>query len=237
VALGLLQALRGKYSAAEELYTRALALDADHPEALHFYSLMLADLGYVKRALPMRQRLSALEPFVPIFTRLTATIMWVGGQTDEAVDLLQRVPEGFAAIRLAHIYGTQGRYTEAADLVLSRSTTYLPGVADAAARVLRTAPAVASSPERLPRLGEYLDFVYLAVGAPGRVLDFHEDRLKLNFRTPLNTAIFWSPPYQNVRKTARFKAYLRNTGIVDYWRARGWPDLCRPVGADDFECD
>jgi hypothetical protein len=24
---------------------------------------------------------------------------------------------------------------------------------------------------------------------------------------------------------------------VDYWRARGWPDLCRPMGADDFVCD
>jgi hypothetical protein len=32
-------------------------------------------------------------------------------------------------------------------------------------------------------------------------------------------------------------AYLRNAGIVDYWRAKGWPDLCRPVGVDDFVCD
>jgi hypothetical protein len=40
-----------------------------------------------------------------------------------------------------------------------------------------------------------------------------------------------------VRKTERFKKFLRDTGLVDYWRARGWPDLCRPVGADDFECD
>ena len=26
-------------------------------------------------------------------------------------------------------------------------------------------------------------------------------------------------------------------GLVDYWRARGWPDLCRPMGVDDFVCD
>jgi TolB-like protein len=236
-ALGYLRALRGEYAAAEDLYTRALALDPDYPDAIYLYSLMLADLGYVKRALPMRQRLSALEPFVPLFTRLTATIMWVGGETEEAIDLLQRVPEGFAAIRLAHIYGTKGRYAEAADLVLSRSTTYLPGVAEAAARLLRTAPTGAASPNTLPRLGEYLDFVYLAVGAPGRVLDFHEDRLALNFRVPLNTAILWAPPYQEIRKTERFKAYLRNAGIVDYWRARGWPEFCRPTTGDDFVCE
>ena len=44
-------------------------------------------------------------------------------------------------------------------------------------------------------------------------------------------------PYAPVRKTERFKAFVRNAGLVDYWRAKGWPDLCRPMGADDFVCD
>jgi hypothetical protein len=30
---------------------------------------------------------------------------------------------------------------------------------------------------------------------------------------------------------------MRDTGLVDYWRASGWADLCRPVRADDFVCD
>ena len=25
--------------------------------------------------------------------------------------------------------------------------------------------------------------------------------------------------------------------VLGYWRARGWPDLCRPMGADDLVCD
>ena len=29
----------------------------------------------------------------------------------------------------------------------------------------------------------------------------------------------------------------RKAGLVDYCRASGWPDLCRPMGADDFVCD
>ena len=29
----------------------------------------------------------------------------------------------------------------------------------------------------------------------------------------------------------------REIGLVDYWKEFGWPDLCRPVGEDDFECD
>jgi hypothetical protein len=29
---------------------------------------------------------------------------------------------------------------------------------------------------------------------------------------------------------------VRKAGMVEYWRAKGWPDLCHPVGADDFAC-
>ena len=43
--------------------------------------------------------------------------------------------------------------------------------------------------------------------------------------------------YAPVRKTERFKAFVRAAGLVEYWRARGWPDLCRPTTGDDFECE
>jgi hypothetical protein len=26
-------------------------------------------------------------------------------------------------------------------------------------------------------------------------------------------------------------------GVADYWKEYGWPDLCHPVGDDDFVCD
>jgi hypothetical protein len=28
---------------------------------------------------------------------------------------------------------------------------------------------------------------------------------------------------------------MRKAGIVDYWRAKGWPDLCHPTTGEDFE--
>jgi hypothetical protein len=30
---------------------------------------------------------------------------------------------------------------------------------------------------------------------------------------------------------------MRDVGLFAYWREWSWPDLCRPVGDDDFECD
>jgi hypothetical protein len=53
------------------------------------------------------------------------------------------------------------------------------------------------------------------------------------------SATMWDPypSFATSRKTERFKSLVRRMGLVDYWRAHGWPDLCRPTSGDDFACD
>lgn len=48
--------------------------------------------------------------------------------------------------------------------------------------------------------------------------------------------ILWQPIMRDVRKLPGFKELVRTAGLVDYWRAYGWPDFCRPV-SDDFACE
>ena len=48
---------------------------------------------------------------------------------------------------------------------------------------------------------------------------------------------YWAPIFHEGRQLPRFKEFVREIGLVDYWKEYGWPDLCRPVGDDDFECD
>jgi hypothetical protein len=48
--------------------------------------------------------------------------------------------------------------------------------------------------------------------------------------------LFWRPVMRDVRKLPGFKDLLREIGLVAYWRETSWPDLCSPVGKDDFEC-
>ena len=80
-------------------------------------------------------------------------------------------------------------------------------------------------------------FVYLYAGAPERALEWVERDVEAGYQVPGFNFSLWHPSYAPARKTERFKKYVRAAGLVDYWRARGWPDLCRPVGADDFVCD
>jgi TolB-like protein/DNA-binding winged helix-turn-helix (wHTH) protein len=48
--------------------------------------------------------------------------------------------------------------------------------------------------------------------------------------------LLWRPVMSEVRKLAGFKDLVRREGLVDYWRAHGWPEFCRATTADDFEC-
>lgn len=47
----------------------------------------------------------------------------------------------------------------------------------------------------------------------------------------------WDKSTAWYRKTDAFKSYMRDTGVFDYWREFGFPQQCRPRGADDFVCD
>ena len=47
----------------------------------------------------------------------------------------------------------------------------------------------------------------------------------------------WLPQLASMRRLPEFKEYLREIGMVDYWKEYGWPDICHELGEDDFECD
>lgn len=47
----------------------------------------------------------------------------------------------------------------------------------------------------------------------------------------------WTPLMHEVRQLPRFKEFLREMNLVEYWRRYGWPDLCIPLENGDFECD
>ncbi len=225
---------------------QSLALDPDDPDILDIVSNGLAAAGRLKESVSMRERLRTLEPFVPVYNYITANIMLINGQSQVAIEILKALPAGDAGgnegprlVTLARAYAAQGRYGEAADtlLAISQLGQQSRRSIEEAARLLRNAPTNVSMPGALPAWDGELGFVYVYIGAPDRVLD-HPERLVAvhNLRTQ-TVRYLWSPEFAPVRRTERFKAFVRVAGYAEYWRARGWPDHCHPVGADDFVCD
>ena len=47
----------------------------------------------------------------------------------------------------------------------------------------------------------------------------------------------WFPFKTGLRADVRFKALVRDIGLVDFWRKSGnWGDFCQPMGHEDFVC-
>ena len=55
----------------------------------------------------------------------------------------------------------------------------------------------------------------------------------------MDLSMFWASSKQagEMRQTAVFRETLEEMGLLDFYRNYGWPDLCRAVGEQDFECD
>jgi adenylate cyclase len=242
-ALADMNTLRGHWKQAEDLFRQALAIDAIDPDTLTRYGVLLISTGRLKQGLAVAERLLVLEPFVPVYNWNAAVALQLNGRNDSSIPILEAISPSTAGSTqrnayLARAYAANGRFAEAADTILAiRGNQVTRESVENAARLLRAAPAILSAPRSLPVLEGELSFVYAHVGALDRALDYPERGVAIKF-LGLNTfSQLWYPTYTPLRKTERFKALARNTGLVDYWRARGWPDLCRPVGVDDFECD
>lgn len=235
-SLALLREQQGRLTEAEDLYQRALGLDRNDPDSLHLYSRLLAKVGRLEEALAMRERLSEVEPFVDVYQWVYAFVLWLNGRDSEAIAMAENVPTEARSYTLSRMLASMGRYEEAAEIVQSSPEgMYLPGTTNEAARLLRIAPTAVPSPDSLPNLG-LLAFAYLYAGAPERALEPHEGGVEVGYSVGIFNAFLWHTSYAALRKTDRFEKFLRSAGIVDYWRERGWPEFCRPLGPADFEC-
>jgi hypothetical protein len=76
------------------------------------------------------------------------------------------------------------------------------------------------------------------LGEPAGALEIYRKNEDLFRSTRRGAALFdiWNPLMRDMRQLPGFKDLVRTMGLVDYWRTYGWPDLCKPVGEDDFEC-
>jgi tetratricopeptide (TPR) repeat protein len=232
------EANRKNWAAAEDLHRKALTLDPYDPEVLYYYGDLLFQTGRVKDALQVYSQAQALDPLGQSPTPRLGLALLADGQANTAITLLEGRPNngGVGNSSLAQAYAMVGRFDKAADtlLLIGRNGLTDRRAIEEAAGLIRNAPIKVSDPSALSGWHWYIDFVYGYVGAPERLLDYPERAMQAG---ELIATSFFAQNYVHVRKTERFKRLVREAGIVEYWKTRGWPDLCRPLGADDFICD
>ena len=99
---------------------------------------------------------------------------------------------------------------------------------DAAAVHIRVAKASATSQEKLS-MAYWAAFHH----HPDLALELLADAAP----SMRHSGLLWQPLFRELRSRPGFKAVVARLGMVDYWRAYGWSDFCRPVSEDDFTCE
>lgn len=62
------------------------------------------------------------------------------------------------------------------------------------------------------------------------------DRVTTGFSSLLLTWL-WTPFYKEYRQTDDFKQIIKDSKVLAYWQANGFPPQCRDLGNGEFECD
>jgi TolB-like protein len=244
-ALGSQARSEGRLLEAEEMYQRAIAADPTYPDVREDFSELLSSVGRMDDALAAARELVAMEPSVAVFLN---RITQIGVQLDRA-DLIEEAETSALAVDPTYVYILTARFRQAynhgrlalarelvdqafakqpevvaMNWVLFRWSQGDPAISDEFAHSLIMGGYTWESRQFAALKGD-ADLFFLAWNNP-RNADKHYTLF--NNLSPPMAASFLADP--------RAKLLLREAGFEDYWRAKGWPDQCRPLGEDDFEC-
>jgi TolB-like protein/DNA-binding winged helix-turn-helix (wHTH) protein len=226
------------------------------------YAYMIYAVGHLNDTIALVEQVRAIEPTAIFLSRdlqfdYTAArrfddaeaeyqrgLKLQGSQTEPHFvaffrQLAGKRPGGLPELRALHAeLVKKGRFTSvflrqlgdvlddrAAMLALARKSLEIP------------AHGMGSESEYVMFVADALGDADLAVAAMRKTLE-SIDGFQERSMAQYPYVLFWNAPYSDARAHPDFKRLLVETGVADYWRQTGkWGDGCRPVGADDFQCE
>lgn len=240
-ALGNVYRERRDWKKAENEYEQALAIDPDSALILEDYVQFLLYIGRNKEALKYAQHMAQLEPNVAYIVDSLATALLQTGELEEGVKVLRRVraldlryssPHSKAIAALVF----SGHPEEARQFFQESIVLGFDFGKETTAQInWLVEPGHFKMPPNGPDAGNMQIEVWAASKNIDEYLSYRARRISWhrindgydNFN-PHNDYMFSDP---------RFKKFLVDLGLVDYFWATGkWPDVCRPISDDDFEC-
>ncbi|HET9485604.1 MAG TPA: tetratricopeptide repeat protein, partial [Xanthomonadales bacterium] len=234
----------GRFVVAEQLYARSIASDPSYPDVREDYAEFLIAVGRTDDALKASRELVALEPMVKVFWYRIAQLAILLDRDDleaEAGRMLELDPMYYFGLTVPFRRAyTHGRFDEARR-EMERAYAINPEAVAAEWVLFRWSqkePVITDEYARQAILGGYgWDYPQFAAFAGDADLYFAA------LRSPRDAdKHFYAYNHLEVPAVAKYLAdpraidVLRQAGFEAYWREKGWPALCRPLGEHDFEC-
>jgi adenylate cyclase len=245
-ALGNVARAQFHYADAEQHYLRAMQIDPGYPDVREDYAELLYEVGRFEDSALAARQLVKLDPyFIVGWVRLrdAAAALDRRDEVEESVRQLRAInPKNFSGrFGLLQYALAHGRADEAR-AALAEIVTRWPKDAAFAQQLLPWAlgepgvdlrslgEAIADAPEN-----EASYFLIARQDIDGYNADIHS-------RGAILEAYYFANLYSSkpaghaMLHDPRVKAMLVRYGFPAYWREKGWPSGCRPVGETDFEC-
>lgn len=229
-----------RFNESEEYFNRALAINQEG-ELLNNYGNMLMRAGksaaatryynfsYVADKYPYRPDLLHLNAYLALEDYVTAL---------ELAEGFPPGPQAAAQFLVAVNRNDRAKFLELLnnEREALRGFTYLAPVLERqesvpALELLRELQS--DTNQSWP--SKYHDVALIAayLGDPEFALETFAREIRL---TTIRYGSLWYPVMEEVRQLPAFKELVTEVNLVEYWRTHGWPDQCRPMGSDEFEC-
>jgi len=245
-ALGNVARARFHYADAERHYLRAMQIDPSYSDVREDYSEVLYEVGRLEDSMRAGRQLVTLDPYFGIgWNRILRTSMALDrrAEVEEAVWQMRAIsPDNFISkLGLLDYAVAYGRADEAR-AELAEIVTRWPKDAVFAQQLLpwalaepgidqgRLRAAIADAPP-----GEAAGYFIARQDIDG--LNAYIDTLGAIPQQYYFIDLYGSKPMgQAMLRDPRVKAMVARFGLPAYWREKGWPVGCRPLGETDFEC-
>ncbi len=224
---------------SERLLSTAIEKDPKNSTAWLWRGLLYSHIGYFDKALADLDACLQIDPAYLNCVQHRGRVLLHMGDTEAALEVLAKtafanfhsVDEVFVSTLVQ-----QGNSLAAAYLASIVFEKYAPyGPAGDWVRALENPDE--DHTESLARMQRWADKNSIDhVQAVPQVLAVMGDYEAAN-RSGTMQFVIWDPSLATYRQSAWFKEFADTSGLEAYWRANGFPPMCRSLGADNFECD
>ena len=246
VARGIIHLRQLNWAEAEQSFQRALRAEPQNADAYSWYGILLVAVGRSQEAERVCRRAAELDPINASTLHWLADALRNSGRIDESRLYAQRSMDLgmiMSGVGLYIYHVRRGEWTQALEEQerMLRPQGIDPAFATAlvdAIRDPRGIPAAVALAEAVtdttPILETYTPSLFFDLADPGPAFTAVERLVARNLGV-YSLWRMWEPDFGHMRNHPRFRRLARDTGLLDYWRTHGWPDLCRPQG-DAFAC-